>query len=88
MPFFVIQGLLGEDCSCGEIRTVCLNSERARVVWGGQDWSRSDERLQGVKGGLLIHGPPPFDVILGEVKEGVCMVGEVLDEAMVEVHEA
>ena len=85
MPVSVLWGLLGQNCTCRKVRTISFNPEGPGVVWGRQDQSGGDQALKGVEGRLLFAGPMPLDVVLGEVKEGACMMGEVLDEPTVEV---
>ena len=59
----------------------------AGVVQKDEDWGRSDQLLQLVEGYLLQLFPFPFNILLGEVKQGTSMVGEVFDEPSVKVDE-
>ena len=55
------------------------------VVQKDEAWGESDQLLQFVEGYLLQLFPFPSDILLGEVKQGVSMVGEVFDEPSVKV---
>ena len=86
MPLLTtIRGLLGQDCSGGCIGGVCFDTVRAGVVQEGKDRGRGDQLLQHVKGSLFQPSPFPSNILLGEVEQGMGMVGEVLDEPLVEV---
>ena len=55
------------------------------VLRKDEDWGRHDQLLQFVEGYLFRLFPFPSNVLLGEVKQGVGMVGEVFDEPAVKV---
>ena len=58
------------------------------VIWKDEDWGGCDQLLQFVEGYLFQLFPFPSDVLLGEVKQGTSMVGEVFDEPPVKVDES
>ena len=58
------------------------------VIQKDEDWGRCDQLLQFVKGYLFRLFPFPSNNLLGEVKQGMSMVGEVFDEPPVKVDES
>ena len=57
------------------------------VIWKDEDWGGSDQLLQLVEGYLLQCFSFPSNILLGEVKQGTSVVGEIFDEPSVEVNE-
>ena len=55
------------------------------VIWKDADWGGSDQPPQLFEGSLFQLSPFLSDVLLGKVKQGTSMVGELLDEPPVEV---
>ena len=53
-----------------------------------KDGGRAEGRMKGFEGLLLFSGPFKGGVLLGQVIEWVSNLGEVLDEAVVEVSKA
>ena len=87
MPLVVFWGLLREYSSSSKVRTVCLYSKRTGIFGKSKDWCRSDLFLEKSKGGLFVGTPLPNCVFLGKIKERSGMVGEILNEPLVEVSE-
>ena len=58
------------------------------VVQKDEDWGRCDQLLQFVEGCLFRLFPFPSDILLGEVEQGMSMVGEVFDKPSVKVDES
>jgi len=54
----------------------------------GEDRCRGDEVFELSEGRLFGLTPPPRLILLCEIKEWLCMVGEVLDEPSIEISEA
>ncbi|KAG6894983.1 hypothetical protein C0992_003658 [Termitomyces sp. T32_za158] len=87
VPLLVLRGLLRQDCTSCEVRAVGLDAERTVVVGEDEDRLGGDGRLQSIKSPLLCIPPGPSYVLSSEVKQQPCVVGEVLDEPLVEVGE-
>ena len=57
----------------------------AGVIQKDEDWGGRDQPLQFVEGCLFWLFPFPSNILLGEVEQGMSMVGEVFDEPSVKV---
>jgi hypothetical protein len=79
---------LEEDGARGILRGVGGNCEWRREVGNVEDGFREEKHFQDIKSGLTVWGPFPWEVLFGEVDEGVSDVGVVGDEATIEVGEA
>src|SRR5277367_4336490 len=87
MPL-AIGRFLGQDCSSCKIRAICFNAKGFVVVWEDKDGGGGNALFELIKGFLLRRAPLPFDVLLGKVKQGPRMEGEVVNELPIEVGEA
>ena len=88
MPVVILQRLLREYCSSSKVQAVQFYTEWARVFWKSKDWCGGDLFLEDIESGLFVRAPFPHCVIFGKVKQGLGMMGEVLNELSVEVSEA
>src|SRR5215471_6857552 len=88
VPLVIFSGLLGEDRPSGHVGAIHLNPERPVTIRKCQDQGGCDFGLQGLEGCLLRASPPPWAVLLGQVKQGACKVREALNKAPVKVDEA
>ncbi|KAG6896293.1 hypothetical protein C0992_009270 [Termitomyces sp. T32_za158] len=87
MPFLILRGLLGQDCASCKVGAVGLDIERMVIIVEDKDGLGGDGRLEGIKGPLLRVSPGLSYVPSGKVKQQLCMVGEILDELLIEVGE-
>ncbi|KAG6896791.1 hypothetical protein C0992_006011 [Termitomyces sp. T32_za158] len=87
VPLLILQGLLRQDHTSCKVGAVGLDTEGTVIVREYEDGLGGDSGLEGIKGPLLHVFPGPSHILSGEVKERPCMMGEVLDEPLVEVGE-
>ena len=85
---FGVEKRSSPDSSGGCIRGVSLDMVGVGVIREYKNRCRGDQLLEFVERGLLRFSPLPSDIFLSEVKEGMRMVREVLDEPSVEVYES
>jgi hypothetical protein len=88
MPLVILGRLLRDYCFSGKVRAISLYVKRTRVFWEGKDWSGSNLFLEDNESGLFVGIPFPNCIFFGKVKEGLSIMGEILDELSVEVGEA
>jgi hypothetical protein len=64
---------------------VSFKLEREIIIGSSKDRGRGDSILDGLEGSSGSRRPGKLSGALGKVKEGTCMVREVLDEPSIEV---
>jgi hypothetical protein len=80
--------LLVDDATCGESRGIDFNSSKSLRCSNGQDWFGGEGSLELIKSLLLGGAPDKRNVFLGKIMKGTTNLGEVFDEASVEVGKA
>src|ERR1700678_2760419 len=88
MPFVIFRRFLRKYGSGSKVRTICLYTERTRILRKKKDGCRSDLVLEDGESSLFIGIPFPNCVFLGKVKERSGVMGEILNEPSIEVSEA
>ena len=87
MPF-AIQVSLKEDSTGGVLGSISHDCEGGSEVREVEDRFRQEKGFEDVERGLTSGGPVPREVFLGEVDKGLCDVGVVRNETVVEVYKA
>jgi len=79
---------LGEDSTIGIVRGIGLQAELSVGICMDKDGSLRNAPLQEFEGRLLVLGPLPGLILLEQVVERLCDVGEARDPSPIEVHKS
>ena len=84
MPISVVV-LLAKYATCRKLRCIGLQCERFVLLRHLQDWCFDELGFKVIESLLLFVVPVPTNVFLGKVHQGSCAIGEMGNEAPVEV---